>query len=226
MSIIGKINSKFKEDDNLLEAYISYRNISRVLVNKISDLLPKKAILDCGKRLGIVKKKTLLLNNENDFAILWDFCLFHYYVNGKTAIDRYILVHKGSLTFLETEVALTMQTAEFALLVIENTLPNGKVLVKNLLGSGETELLMDRGISLSGKAGLMLASTILRFPKFIMTTGAALPVLTNSEELELLKSSYKSQNAFRKQDKAKFIAKFIKFSLEAEASEFIKYEEF
>lgn len=70
----------------------------------------------------------------------------------------------------------TLQNASYGLLCVIERLPFGGLHVEDCLND-KTFLLMDEALSFSAQKGLMIATSYLDFPEFIMTTGAALPVM-------------------------------------------------
>ena len=236
MNLIRKIANyqivsecKLKSSEELFETYLSYREAGKEVGNEILKFFSKDSMLACGKKLGIVRKKTLIFNNEDEMSVLMNYYIFHHYINGKTTIDRYALFNHDKVSGAKKIVLEAMACAEFAILGVEKTLPNGGVLVKNLLSDGATELLIDKGFSQSAVPGLILASTILRYPKFIATTGAALPIHNIVDELNTLLAAsgqqYDGFNAMPKVEQSKLVTSLTKVALQNNASESIRYQD-
>ena len=176
-------SSPLRSSRTLFENYRQVREISSdLLSHKIIKCLAKDAIQVCGKKLGIMKGKTLLLNKEDELDLFMDYCLFYHYGNNKNAIDRYALTRSGKLSQEEKTILVALQQAEYAFLAVEKVLPHGGVIVNNFFRK-ERELLIDKGLSQSTIPGVGLVTTLLRFPNFIMTTGAALPLNNVAESL-------------------------------------------
>lgn len=223
------LDSDFSSSKQLLETYLSYRAIGQPLLTELLKYIPKDAIQVCGKKMGIVKGKTLLVNNEDELIVLYNYCLFHYYIGDKNAIDRYMTINRDSLVSDKKTVALAMKNAQFAIFSIERTLPHGGVIVADVLRGGKRELLIDKGFSESGIPGLLLASTILRYPEFITTTGTALPLNNILNRIELLlgdyAKKYESFDVLPKIQQSKFIANLLKICFREEVSENIRYQD-
>jgi hypothetical protein len=222
-------DSDVSSSEQLLETYLSYRVIGQPLLTELLKYIPKNAIQVCGKKMEIVKGKTLLLNNEDELIVLYNYCLFHYYIGDKNAIDRYMTIHKDSLVSDKKTVALAMKNAQFSIFGIEKTLPHAGVIVADVLRGGKRELLIDKGFSESAVPGLLLASTILRYPEFITTTGTALPLNSISNRIELLLEDYarkyESFDLLPKTQQSKFIANLLKICFREEVSENIRYQD-
>lgn len=81
-----------KDYQELVNQYKNFRKINRELHSKILKHLPKKAIEHCGKKLGVMQGKTLILGDMHDSDVFMDFCLYDYYENG---INANIPVFRG-----------------------------------------------------------------------------------------------------------------------------------
>jgi hypothetical protein len=155
-----------------------------------------------------------------------DYCIFHHYSNNKNAIDRYALTSSGNLSQEEKTVLAALQQAEYAFLAVEKVLPHGGVIVHNFFRK-ERELLIDKELSQSAVPGIGLATTILRFPNFIMTTGAAL-LLNNVAKslLPIIDEHLKKYGAFESMSKIQLsllVANIVKICFREEATESITY---
>ncbi|MFZ4702191.1 MAG: hypothetical protein ACOYMG_19285, partial [Candidatus Methylumidiphilus sp.] len=72
----NKKNQGFNQER--IDRYKQLRAIGRDLNMILVKQLPKAAVAECGKKLGIYKAGTLILNNDDEIAILFDYCLYHY----------------------------------------------------------------------------------------------------------------------------------------------------
>jgi hypothetical protein len=222
------LDSDFSSSEQLLETYLSYREIGQPLLTELLKYIPKDAIQLCGRKMGIVKGRTILLNNEDELIVLYNYCLFHYYIGDKNAIDRYMATNRDSLVGNKKTVALAMKNADFAILCVEKTLHHGGVIVADLLRGGKRELLIDKGFSQSAEPGLLLASTILRYSDFITTTGTALPLNKISNEIGLLlehAKNYEKFDSLPKMQQSKFISNLLKICFREEVSEYVRYQD-
>jgi hypothetical protein len=182
--------SGLRSSPSLLKDYQEARQISSSLINKkITNCLSKDTIMAAGKRLGILKGNTLLFTTEGDIGPLMDYATFHCYANGKNAVDRYALTQSGQLSTKEKEILQALQQAEYVFLRVEEVLPHGGVVVDNFFHT-KKELLIDQQLSKSCVSGVGLATTIVRFPEFIMTTGAAVPFNEVVEDLIAIFEGY------------------------------------
>ena len=77
----------FSQDQQALAEYKSLRAKSRHLNSTLTKLLPKSAIMDGAKRLGLRKGKLLTFGEEDEISILLDYCLYSFRRGGKTIIE-------------------------------------------------------------------------------------------------------------------------------------------
>ena len=61
----------------VLDDYLYYRKLGRELNLELIRKLPKPALPECGKKLGLYKSGTLIINQDDEIAILYDHCLHH-----------------------------------------------------------------------------------------------------------------------------------------------------
>jgi hypothetical protein len=80
----------FLKDKENLEEYKRLRVAGRGLSLRIIEKLPKPAVQECAKKLGLLKGKTLVLGSEDELSVLFDYCLYNYRKGGKTAIQRFM----------------------------------------------------------------------------------------------------------------------------------------
>lgn len=218
-----------KSNQELFDLYKSRREMGRNFLDKgLLSNLPKDALLTCGKSLEILKGKTLILNKQEELDIIFDYCLFHHYSGSKNAIDRFILSKFDILTEDEKIYILAAQKAEFSIFGVEKTISHGGVIVMDLL-RGKKELLIDKGLSLSGLPGVVMASTVLHFPEFIMTSGAALPLNHVIADVvvpieEYLEKRHKSGSLSKKENGA-FATKILKICFRESVSDNIAYRD-
>ena len=71
-----------------LKRYEDLRENSKELIDFFQQKTHKNMIKECAKRLGMWRRGSILANTEDDFSILFDYCFFHYLINGSTIINR------------------------------------------------------------------------------------------------------------------------------------------
>lgn len=215
-----------ESNEEMLEKYRSFRLASSKIVSKLSRYIPKILMKQVGKKFCILKRDTFVLNKEDEFHVLFNYCYFHHYIDGKNAIDRFALSNENTLDSDEKAALSAMQNASFSILGVEKTMPNGGVIVNDFMRQKQ-ELLMDEGFSKCAVKGLLLATTTVRTSEFITTTGASLPLNNLSKKFEnFLENSFNEFQNFdslRKVDQSKWIAGILKLCFQENASEYIEY---
>jgi len=120
----------------------------------------------------------------------------------------------------------TLQKASYGVLSVIETLPFGGVYVEDALNN-KTFLLMDEGFSISASKGLIIATTYVTFPGFSMTTGAALPIIGDTDRIKRLIEEFELDNCIFSElpmkHQTKFISKFTQCCLEGGSLDRIGY---
>lgn len=218
------------EHDALVNQYKQYRQITRKLHGILPEYLSKQAIDICGNKLGIMRKGTLIFNDEQDMAVLMDYCLYDYRENGVNAVSRYLtdtVIEPGSE---EYKVLRVMSESFYTLVQVEEVLPGVGVRVNDLLGEKQF-LIVDMGFSETGQPEVVIATRILPFEDFVMTSGAPLPVdqQTLSEILDFAVEYYGSEDGkyihMDMQEKADLTAVIIRLCLNKRSDSQIFYED-
>lgn len=217
-----------------LEAYLAeyqhLRETSKPIMNSIQ---PNRiAIMESAKKLGMLQNKALVLESENDLAILQDFTLFNHYTGNKNAIERYIQQHKFDLNPSEHRIMSAILNAFYSIFSIRQTSKGYGVIVHDILRSRDF-LVMDVGLSTSGTNMLWLAGRLVPLEHYCMTTGAFLPVPSSltgttltrhvNKFLAHRKEQHDDLHIFSQKHETAFAAQTIRFLLRSGASEQVGY---
>jgi hypothetical protein len=160
---------------DMVGRYKQLRQIGLSLNMQLTKILSKSEIHEGGRKLGILKNETLVLENEDEIAILMDFCLHDVRRYGINAIDRFLA---QSPPPLDSDTMLILQgkrEARYSLFMVEATEPGIGVRVRDLLYE-EDVFITDVGFSTSAEIGLVMAFRLMTVDGINMTTGAALPL--------------------------------------------------
>lgn len=166
--------SLFK-DDELLNRYKRLREVGRNLNNHLVTLVPRAALLECGKKLGLVQGKALVLDDEEELSILFDYCLHNYRRGGKNIIERYLETSPTLATADEMILLKGKLSSYYSLFSIEEVHQGRGATLRDILRN-KTLLLMDLGIGKSAVPGLLFAGRVIPLADFHMTTGTFIPV--------------------------------------------------
>jgi len=74
--------------DELLERYRQVRQVSRGLASNLVARVPREAIIDSARKLGLWQDGQLVFQNERDACILYDFCIYDWRGEGNTLAEE------------------------------------------------------------------------------------------------------------------------------------------
>jgi hypothetical protein len=166
-------------------AYLAIREVCFELNNKrLVPSLPKDAIGFAASNVGMLHDNTIVMDTEDQIAILADFAIFNFRVNGKNAIQRYRELHAAELSPLQQQWFEGAENSRFTLLLLGESIPEIGVQANDVL-TGEHLVITDVNFSRSTVAGLTVASRIIPIDDFYMTSGAPLPIFESSALLRI-----------------------------------------
>jgi hypothetical protein len=159
----------------MLARYQHLRRVGLQLNNRLFKMLSRSILDEGGKKLGILKKNVLVLDTEDEIAVLADYCIHDVRRQGANAIERYLAKSPPPPGSDEMVLLQALRQAYFSLFAVEAAEPGVGVHVRDLLRD-ETLFLVDVGFSHSASRGMVLAARVMAPEGISMTTGAALPV--------------------------------------------------
>ena len=187
MGIFSFLSARSNTRPQLQEAVAEYQRLRRIrlrLNNELASRLPRDVINEGSKKIGIFQRGKIVLDCEDQVAVLMDYCIYDVYRRGRNAIDQYLCQSPPDLDSGELACLNTMQNATFTSLVVRDVEPGVGCYVQNLF-TEDIRLLIDIGFSQTVKRGLVLVTRILDFDDYITTSGAALPIgVLDADELE------------------------------------------
>jgi len=177
-----QINTEIKKDYAMkspdmkwVDDYKHLREVGRNLNTEIINQLSKSALTECAKKLGIVKNKTLLFNNDEELSVLFDYCLYSYRRGGKNPIERYLENTPPSQNSDEMRLLQAMSQSYYSMFTIEEVYPEQGATIRDQIRKKKL-FLMDIGIGKGGVLGMLFAGRILPFADYYMTSGAIIPL--------------------------------------------------
>ncbi len=222
----------FSQDQQALAEYKSLRAKSRHLNSTLTKLLPKSAIMDGAKRLGLRKGKLLTFGEEDEISILLDYCLYSFRRGGKTIIERYL--ENTPLREKSEEMILlqAMVRSFYSTFVVKSIHKGRGVTLLDLLRDA-TLFLMDVGIGSTANRGMLLAGRVLPLTGYCMTSGAFLPldhdlaeeVVKSIPERYLERENDQGRLIMGYRDEAVLSARIIRKALKRGAMEAMAYME-
>lgn len=164
-----------------VERYRRLRGLSMELKSRIIKTIPRKALQEVGRAIGILRKGVLVFDTEDMASVLMDCCLYDWFENGENIVQRYSQLHPAKPWTDEDFLLKAFLRARYRLLVVRSSTPGAGLHCDDVLNDEEL-FLMDVGFSHSaGVPGLAIATRTVPIGKYWMTTGAGLPI--NSEAL-------------------------------------------
>ena len=160
---------------DLLDRYKQIRDVRFRLNNLLVGTIPKKTLEDCGRKLGLFRKGTLVFGSEDEMSVLMDYCLYYPEPDGRNLVAKYL--EKSPLPADSDEVIAlrAMTQAYYSLFQITDVERGVGVTVQDLLRD-ETGFMMDIGFGNTAHRHWMVATRIVPVEGFLMTGGAGLPV--------------------------------------------------
>lgn len=165
--------SRNKQGQKLLvKKYKQYRKLSRELAEKILERYADSSRLKIASQLmGIREGDTLVLESDDELALLMDFTLFEDLVEGQNCIQRYL---ESEAKISETERELLQAKLSNYTSLFEIVETNGKtaqVKLKDLLNQSPEITIMDINFSRTARPGVLIFTRIIPYPDFNMTSG-------------------------------------------------------
>ncbi|MFC1835413.1 hypothetical protein ACFL2Q_11870 [Thermodesulfobacteriota bacterium] len=158
-----------------LAQYKRLRNAGRHLNEVLVERLPDASVLDCAKKLGLLKAGSLVLNSEQEMPILLDYCLYADRRDGKTVIERYSVRNPPPDASDEMILLQAMKNSHYSVFEAKSIhLRQGATLLDML--RDEEFLLMDVGIGSTGRSGMFFAGRVLPLEQYFLTSGALIPL--------------------------------------------------
>jgi hypothetical protein len=157
---------------DVLAEYQELRAVQRALNVDLTKTLSRKAIEETARRLGLWEAGRIVFEDEEEVQVLNDSAIYDYFPSGKNAVERYAARGLYESSANEHVVLEAMTKARVTLVELGALVPGVGVQARDLLFGGEL-LLADIGLSQTAEEGIVLATRLLDFPSFSMTTGIA-----------------------------------------------------
>ncbi len=124
----------------------------------------------------------LVLDNEDELTVLFDYCLHNYRRADKNIIERYLETSPPPASSDEMLVLQGKLKSYYSVFSVKEVRKGKGATLLDVIKNKEI-LLMDIGIGQSAVPGLVFAGRIVPVEDFYMTTGTFLPV-SNKQVLE------------------------------------------
>jgi hypothetical protein len=211
------------------QSYLAIRKVALKLNDKhLVPSLPKEAFDFAASNLGMLHGKTIVMDTEDQIAVVADFAIFNHRVNGKNAIQRYQEEHALEISPLQSKWLTGAVNSRYTLLLLGTPIPEIGLQAVDIL-TGDQLVITDVNFSRSSAAGLTVATRIIPIDDFYITSGAPLPVFSAGALLRIGQylvrtcSDVKDFRAFTGERAMWMEASIIRAILEEQGTERVRY---
>ncbi len=131
--------------------------------------------MEQARRLGIARGRKLILNTEDELALLYDLALYARQGGRKRPLDRYASSQRLPSDCDEARVLDAMLAARFVLIRVERRHPEAGLIVSDLMREEEFWL-VDEGMESTAPVGLKMATRVYSPEDFHMAAGVFVPL--------------------------------------------------
>ncbi len=160
---------------NLVPRYKRRRSAGKAVNHALVERLSKDVLDEGAKKLGILQGKTLVLDSEDELAILMDFCIHDVRRNGRTAVESFFPHAPYPPDSEEMAYLTTLKQAQYSVFLIERVERGCGIEVRDLWRDG-TKFIMDVSFGNTASPRMVLATRLVPFESVFTTTGAPLPL--------------------------------------------------
>jgi len=158
-----------------LARYRRLREVGKRHHDAVMDFLPKDAILQHGRRLGLAQGRRLVLDSMDELALAIDLAIYTAPPGRSRAIDRYANSARLAPGSEEAVMLEAMRNARFGVLLAQRRHEAAGLIVADVF-RGIEMWLVDEGLEASMPDGATFATRYCAPGPFIMTAGAGVPV--------------------------------------------------
>jgi hypothetical protein len=140
-----------------------------------------KAVVHWGKRIGVVRKRTVLTSKFEEMSLCLDLAVYSARPGRNAPIERYRRMARLPADSDEAKVLDAMCQSRFSVFVVKRRHATAGLVLEDLIAD-EKIWLMDDGFEQSASEGMAFASRVIEPDDFHMTTGAAIPMTRDDLE--------------------------------------------
>lgn len=170
-----------------------YREVGQQLHNKILDeYSDRELILNSAEALGIEHDgRNILYDFQSDMTIHYEFMLYEYRWDGKTAAERYYENESWETDVEQTILEATLAADTSLFEITETSEADNRLVVSDLLSDGIEHSVLDINLSTTAEAGVLLFFSPIQYEAFTMTSGVSFPF--PDEKRDRILDEYESQ---------------------------------
>lgn len=184
---------------HLLPFYKRIQQVGLRLNQKLVKTLSRETLDEGGRRLGMLRNGSIVLETEDEIAVLMDYCIYNCYSGGLNAVQRYLAESPPRADSEEMLLLRAYQNAYYSLFRVTGAEQGVGVTVRDAMREN-TAFLMDVGMGSTARVGDAFAGRMIPMEDFLKTGGASLP-LTRTAVHELFKNfAARPRNRFHLSD--------------------------
>jgi hypothetical protein len=158
-----------------LRRYRYLRAINKQQQSAALNSVSSAALLDCVRRLGLRRGRTITLGSEDEMNLVYDLVVHARLGDRSPAIARYAAKIQPPAGSDEEKMLVAVRSARFAILEVERRDETVGIHVRDIV-SNEVHWLIDEGLEASSKLGHTFASRLIAVDDFVMTCGVIVPM--------------------------------------------------
>ena len=169
-----------------IERYRAFRAVSLAVNHRIIKIIPARAYDEIGDALGIRRAGVLVFDSDDMSSVLMDCCVYNWFENGKTLVERYAETHPAKPGTEESYLLQALLQAKYRILVVQSVVAGAGIHCKDVL-NGEELFVMDLAFSRTiPDSGMAIATRTIPLGEYSMTGGAGLPISSKQDGLDAL----------------------------------------
>ena len=173
-----------QHDPEQHKRYQHFRALGRTVNLGLIKELPQPALQECAKKLGLIKAGTFILNQDDEIAVAYDYCLHHHRRVGRNIIERRLDTDPPPPGSDERVYLDALLNARFSLYAVQEILPHARVRLLDLLTDSSLDIL-DGSLSSTGSPGVIVAGRVLTVEGVSFSSGTLIPVPAVVHELRI-----------------------------------------
>ncbi len=194
------------------EKYDVYRKVSNDLINRIAGAcLVGDSIGQCARMLGIrTRDGNLVLNTPSELGALMDFALNEHLIDSTQNAMEYYRDNFGYANEMERKVLDAFIASQTSLFKIVSVFEEKNMLVldnilKRVTPESKEICLIDRSLSSSATARMLLFTRLITFEQFAMTSGSGFVFRGEMEKYILRKYAQFNSTKSGTESKKRFV---------------------
>ncbi len=160
---------------DLVARYLRIRETGMKLISMLVGKLPKDVLEQGARELGFQRNGILVFSSMHESSILMDYCLYNIRRHGRNTIENFLANSPPAEGSEQWPFLQAMSRSWYSLFSVQEVMRDVGARVLDILRDSE-HLLLDVGFGRSAVPGALIASRVLPFDEFIITSGAALPL--------------------------------------------------